>query len=62
MHFIDLESRLTRIREKVDSRIATVLDHGQYILGPEPSDEYLFGGGGIEKVIESICGYKRNLL
>ncbi len=38
MHFIDLESRLARIREKVNSRIATVLDHGQYILGPEVTE------------------------
>ena len=35
MQFIDLKSQQARIREDIDRRIATVLDHGQYILGPE---------------------------
>ena len=35
MQFIDLKSRLSRVREEVDRRIAAVLDHGQFILGPE---------------------------
>ena len=33
--FIDLKSQQERIRSKIDERIKTVLDHGQYILGPE---------------------------
>ncbi len=35
MEFIDLKSQQARIREDLDRRIAAVLDHGQYILGPE---------------------------
>ncbi|HRQ87258.1 MAG TPA: aminotransferase DegT, partial [Bacteroidia bacterium] len=35
MDFIDLKSQQRRIRSKIDQRIAKVLDHGQYILGPE---------------------------
>ena len=33
--FIDLKAQQKLIREKVDERIKAVLDHGQYILGPE---------------------------
>jgi UDP-2-acetamido-2-deoxy-ribo-hexuluronate aminotransferase len=35
MHFIDLASQQKRIRDKIESRIKAVLDHGQYIMGPE---------------------------
>ena len=35
MLFIDLRTRLSRVRSEVDRRIAAVLDHGQFILGPE---------------------------
>jgi UDP-2-acetamido-2-deoxy-ribo-hexuluronate aminotransferase len=38
MQFIDLQSQQARIRASLDRRIATVLDHGQYILGPEVSE------------------------
>ena len=33
--FIDLKSQQKQIRSKIDKRIKIVLDHGQYILGPE---------------------------
>ena len=33
--FIDLKTQQKHIRSKIDSRIKRVLDHGQYILGPE---------------------------
>ena len=33
--FIDLKTQQKLIREKIDERIKIVLDHGQYILGPE---------------------------
>ena len=33
--FIDLAAQQARIRQEVDQRIATVLSHGAYILGPE---------------------------
>ncbi|MDH5719750.1 MAG: DegT/DnrJ/EryC1/StrS family aminotransferase [Spirochaetia bacterium] len=35
MQFIDLKAQQERIRQSLDARIAKVLDHGQYILGPE---------------------------
>ena len=35
MEFIDLAYQQKRIRNKIDSNIKTVLDHGQYIMGPE---------------------------
>ena len=33
--FIDLKAQQKLIRDKIDERIKIVLDHGQYILGPE---------------------------
>lgn len=38
MQFIDLKTQQARIREDVEQRIAAILDHGQYILGPEVSE------------------------
>lgn len=35
MQFIDLGAQQRRIRSELDSRMAGVLEHGQYILGPE---------------------------
>ena len=35
MNFIDLKAQQSRIREKIDRRIQSVLDHGKYIMGPE---------------------------
>ena len=35
MQFIDLKAQQKLIREKIDQRIKKVLDHGQYIMGPE---------------------------
>jgi UDP-2-acetamido-2-deoxy-ribo-hexuluronate aminotransferase len=35
MEFIDLHAQQQRIRESIEARIRTVLDHGQYIMGPE---------------------------
>ncbi len=33
--FIDLAAQQARIRDRIDAAIARVLDHGQYVLGPE---------------------------
>ena len=33
--FIDLEAQQAKLRDQIDAAIARVLDHGQYILGPE---------------------------
>jgi len=35
MEFIDLKTQYRALRESINGRIQTVLDHGQYILGPE---------------------------
>lgn len=35
MQFIDLAAQQARIKDKIDARIAQVLAHGKYILGPE---------------------------
>src|SRR5262245_6625077 len=35
MDFIDLKTQYRRVRETMGRRIQAVLDHGQYILGPE---------------------------
>ena len=33
-----MKSQQARIREDIDKRIAAVLDHGRYIMGPEVSE------------------------
>lgn len=35
MQFIDLKSQYALLKEKIDANIHAVLDHGQYVLGPE---------------------------
>ena len=35
VQFIDLAAQQKKIRDKIDSAISNVLDHGQYIMGPE---------------------------
>ena len=35
MHFIDLKAQYERIRDPLNARIQKVLEHGQYVLGPE---------------------------
>ena len=38
MKFIDLNTQYERLREPINARIQGVLDHGQYILGPEVAE------------------------
>lgn len=38
MEFIDLKSQYKRLKIDIDAGIQRVLDHGQYILGPEVSE------------------------
>ncbi len=35
MDFVDLKAQYRRLKPSIDARIQAVLDHGQYILGPE---------------------------
>ena len=50
MQFIDLKAQQAQIRDKIDARIATVLDHGSYILGPEVTE--------LETKLSEFCGAK----
>ena len=45
MQFIDLATQQKQIRSQIEAHINTVLDHGQYILGPEVTE--------LEKQIET---------
>ena len=38
MQFIDLKSQYAALKPSIDARIQTVLDHGQYIMGPEVAE------------------------
>ena len=38
MRFIDLKARHKLIGDKINARIQKVMDHGQYILGPEVNE------------------------
>ena len=51
--FIDLAAQQNRIREKLDARIAAVLDHGKYIMGPEVAE--------FEAELSNFCGVKHSL-
>ena len=48
--FIDLNAQQKLIRNKIDKRIKQVLDHGQYILGPEVKE--------LEDRLSSFTQYK----
>jgi len=50
MDFIDLKTQYRRIKPSVDERIARVLEHGQYILGPEVPE--------LERVLAEFVGTK----
>lgn len=38
MQFIDLKAQYTRLQTQIDSRVQRVLEHGQYIMGPEVAE------------------------
>jgi dTDP-4-amino-4,6-dideoxygalactose transaminase len=48
--FIDLKAQQARIRPAVDKAVARVLDHGQYIMGPEIAE--------FEQRLAGFCGAK----
>lgn len=56
--FIDLEEQRHRIAERVNQRIAAVLDHGKFILGPEVSllEEQLAQRAGVGNAITCSSG------
>lgn len=58
IEFIDLKAQQNRIRTAIDSAIARVLDHGQYIMGPEvyEFEERLAVLGGVRHAISCASG------
>lgn len=48
MQFIDLAAQQAGIRDRIDARIASVLDHGKYIMGPEVAE--------LEGKLAAFCG------
>jgi UDP-2-acetamido-2-deoxy-ribo-hexuluronate aminotransferase len=48
MDFVDLAAQRARIKDRVDAGIARVLEHGQYILGPEVAE--------LEARLAAYCG------
>ena len=50
MQFIDLKSQQEPIRKKIEKRIQDVLEHGQYIMGPEVYE--------LEEVLADFVGIK----
>jgi UDP-2-acetamido-2-deoxy-ribo-hexuluronate aminotransferase len=46
--FIDLKTQYQTLKARVDARIQTVLDHGQYIMGPEVKE--------LETALETLTG------
>ncbi|WP_151173253.1 DegT/DnrJ/EryC1/StrS family aminotransferase [Pseudoalteromonas ruthenica] len=58
MHFIDLEAQYKHLQNKIDARIKTVLEHGQYIMGPEVREleQQLADYVGVKHVISCANG------
>ena len=50
MQFIDLKTQYQKVKEKVQKNINKVLDHGQYIMGPEIAE--------LEKILAEYTGVK----
>ncbi len=58
MRFVDLAAQQKRIRKKLESNISAILDHGQYIMGPEIQqlEERLAGYVGVKNAIGCASG------
>lgn len=48
MDFVDLKSQYVALKHSIDDRILRVLEHGQYILGPEVAE--------LERQLAAFCG------
>ena len=48
--FIDLKAQYAQLKPRIDARIQTVLDHGQYIMGPEVQE--------LEQALAAFTGAK----
>ncbi len=64
MQFIDLAAQQRRIRSAIEARIARVLDHGRYVLGPENEEleERLAGYVGVAHALGCSSGTDALLL
>ncbi len=64
MDFIDLKTQQQRIKERIDSRIQSVLAHGRYIMGPEIEEleERLAGFVGVKHAVSCASGTDALLL
>lgn len=64
MQFIDLHTQQKKIRGSIERRIATVLDHGRYIMGPEIDEleKTLAAYVGVEHAIGCASGTDALLL
>lgn len=58
MQFIDLAAQYQHLKTKIDTRIQRVLDHGQYIMGPEVGEleEQLANYVGVKHAITCANG------
>jgi dTDP-4-amino-4,6-dideoxygalactose transaminase len=56
--FIDLKAQQNRLRDRIDAAIARVLDHGQYILGPEVTrfEQEMAAFGQVKHVVSCANG------
>ncbi|KAF7788290.1 hypothetical protein PRUB_a2915 [Pseudoalteromonas rubra] len=53
MQFIDLAAQYQHLKDKIDARIQTVLDHGHYIMGPEVQE--------LEQQLSEFVGVKHTV-
>lgn len=53
IEFTGLEQQKIRLREEIYSRIARVIDHGQFIMGPEVAQ--------FEEALSSYCGARHSI-
>lgn len=53
IEFIDLNAQQERIRDKINGRIAAVLEHGQFIMGPEVAE--------FETALSNFCGARHSI-
>ena len=58
MEFIDLKTQQSRIRAQIEAAIVRVLDHGQYIMGPEVEEleDRLISYVGVKHSISCASG------
>ena len=64
MDFISLKNQQKHIRTKIETRIKSVLDHGQYIMGPEvfELEEKLANYVGVKNCVSCSSGTDALLL